>query len=110
MFHDHEPRRLGYRDIRTRWAVVQSTVGKLLAASAALVAVVGAIALSVLVLAVVVTGMLLVGAYLWWKTRDLRRQMRADMSRAVFGDNIIEGEIIDGEIVRDDGRKDGDKE
>jgi len=54
--------------------------------------------------------MLLVGAYLWWKTRDLRRQMRADMSRAVFGDNIIEGEIIEGEIVRDDGRKDGDKE
>lgn len=44
---------------------------------------------------------LIVGAmawgYLWWKTRDLRKQMR----QYPVGDGVIEGEIIEGEVIRE---------
>ena len=42
-------------------------------------------------LAVVLTG----GGYLWWQTRELRRQMRARMQdHPQFSGNVIEGEVI----------------
>jgi len=34
--------------------------------------------------------------YLWWKTRDLRKQMR----NHPFGDEVIAGEVIEGEVIR----------
>lgn len=44
---------------------------------------------------------LIVGAiawgYLWWKTRDLRKQMR----QHPLGDLVIEGEVIEGEVIRE---------
>jgi hypothetical protein len=43
----------------------------------------------VVVLAVVLT----FGGYLWWKTRDLRKEIRARMQPQPAGD-IIEGEVI----------------
>jgi len=63
--------------------------------------------------AVLLTVMLSVGtaafAYLWWKTRALRKQMRnfvppddATMKSDVFAGEAFEGEVIEGEAVRVD--------
>jgi hypothetical protein len=43
---------------------------------------------SVLLFAMLAGAALLVGGYLWWKTRDLRRQIRQRPGR------IIEGEVV----------------
>ena len=43
------------------------------------------------------------GGYLWWKTRELRRQMRARMqeqSQPWSGGDYIEGEVITREQTR----------
>ena len=40
-------------------------------------------------------------AYLWWKTRDLRKQMRNLPPRgATVETEVFEGEVIEGEAVR----------
>ena len=51
-------------------------------------------------------------AYLWWKTRHMRRQMREQMKnfpppgagveREVFRGEVYEGEVIEGEATRVD--------
>jgi len=66
-----------------------------LAISAVLLAL--AFMLSVLVFAVVATVGLLVWGYLWWRTRDLRKQMRG---------RSPEGHVIEGEVIRDLGSHD----
>ena len=60
---------------------------------------------SVLIFVAVLTvGAMAVG-YLWWKTRDLRKQMRMHP----LCDGVIKGEIIEGEVIREvdsiDGRE-----
>lgn len=42
-------------------------------------------------------------AYLWWKTRELRKQIRNSPPRAsTMEHEVFEGEIIEGEAVRVD--------
>jgi hypothetical protein len=48
--------------------------------------------LSLLIFAAVAAIALLVGGFLWWKTRALRRQMR---------ERPPGGRVIDGEVMRD---------
>lgn len=44
---------------------------------------------------------LTVGGYLWWQTRELRRQMRARMQpQPQAGGEVIEGEVISQERTR----------
>lgn len=87
------------------------------------VTIVGMVALGVVALmfsAVLLTVLLVVavigGAYLWWKTREVRRQFREMQARMrqmhesaaragepqgdVFRGEVFEGEIIEGEVVR----------
>lgn len=70
------------------------------------------IASAVLLGVVVIIG-LLASAYLWWKTRELRKQMRnfpprgaamgSEASKGeVFEGEVIEGEVIEGEVIRVD--------
>ncbi len=59
---------------------------------------------SLVALAIVVLGGLAVWAWLWWKTRAIRQQMRAP-STTMPHDFSMEsggGQIIDGEVIRDD--------
>ena len=62
-------------------------------------AIIGAVALvvafmfSVVALAIVSVIIVIAVAYLWWKTRDLRRRMR---------ENPPGGRVIDGDSIRDD--------
>jgi len=57
-----------------------------------------ALMFSVMLFAVVLTAGAVVWGYLWWKTRDLRKQMR---------DHPPGGLIIEGEVIREsNGRED----
>lgn len=49
------------------------------------------VSLTLLVIGLVIV--LSVGGYLWWQTRDLRKQIRARMQPQPRGD-IIEGEVV----------------
>ena len=67
-------------------------MGKILTTVASAAVLVIAFMLSLLVFAVVAAIGLMVGGYLWWKTRELRKQMR---------DRPQDGRIIEGEVIRD---------
>ncbi|MDO8262416.1 MAG: hypothetical protein Q7T21_04225 [Gallionella sp.] len=56
---------------------------------------------SVLIFMVVFTVGAMAWGYLWWKTRDLRKQMRNHpLGDEVIRGEVIEGEIINGEVIR----------
>jgi uncharacterized membrane protein len=78
-----------------------------LAAAVATAAVLGlALMFSAVLVAVIVVAAMLGWAYLWWKTRELRKLMRdyppgsVAMEREVAGKDTIRGEVIEGEAVR----------
>jgi uncharacterized iron-regulated membrane protein len=54
-----------------------------------------AFVVSLVFVAIGLTVVLIFGGYLWWKTRELRKQLRAEMQRQQqpAGD-VIEGEVI----------------
>jgi hypothetical protein len=59
-----------------------------------------AFVISLVFLAIVLGVVLIGGGYLWWKTRALRRQLRARMhSQPQPGGEIIEGEVIEVEAI-----------
>ncbi len=55
-----------------------------------------ALMFSALLLMVIVTVGVIAWGYLWWRTCDLRRQMRKHPP----SDIVIEGEVIEGEVIR----------
>jgi hypothetical protein len=95
-----EPRtRIGYRGSavsRAKHLALKTLVflgGALMLASA--------FVLSVVFLATGLAVVLTVGGYLWWQTRELRRQMRARMQgQPRFAGEVIEGEVISHERTR----------
>ena len=55
-----------------------------------------AFVVSLVFVAIGLAVVLIFGGYLWWKTRELRRQLRERMhSEAQPGGEIIEGEVIE---------------
>jgi hypothetical protein len=68
-------------------------LGKLIAFVAGSALLVLAFMFSVVLLAVLVTGGLILFGYFWWKTRALRKQLRENPRR---------GRTIEGEVIRDD--------
>lgn len=56
---------------------------------------------SLVLFVVLVAGGLLVWAYLWWKTRELRRQMRQRQETNGMRDQPAGGRVIEGEVIRD---------
>ncbi len=102
----------------------QGPVARVLALLGAALALVLAFTFSLVFLAVVALAGLLVGGYVWWKTRELRRQLRAAGVKGTNGlgglsgidgldgfaraagqrdgaqDSAASGEIIEGEAVR----------
>ncbi len=96
MQFDQGPQRLGYR------GSVGSRAGdvlvKVVAVTAGIVLLMSAFVLSLVFFAVAFTVVLVAGGYLWWKTRDLRKQMRAQMQEQMqprrSDDDVIEGVVI----------------
>lgn len=86
----------------------------LLRKAVAIVWTVALIGLALMFSAMLLTAILIVaaigGAYLWWTTRKIRRQMREQMQHFpprsaqaesdVFGSEVYSGEVIEGEAVR----------
>ena len=69
---------------------------KLVAAIAGSLILVGAFMLSRVLLAAVATVGVAGGVYLWWRTRELRKRLRAH-ARA----RPTDGRVIEGEVIRD---------
>ena len=67
-------------------------LGKILTAIASAAVLVVAFMLSLFIFALVAAIGLMLGGYLWWKTRELRKQMR---------ERPPGGRVIDGEVIRD---------
>jgi hypothetical protein len=80
-------------------------VAKAAAVIGGAILIVSALALSLVFFAVLIVVGVLVGGYLWWKTRELRKQIRTQLeSTSPFHTDrgkgeTLEGEIIEGEIV-----------
>ena len=72
----------------------QTLAGKLATFVAAASVVTLALMFSLVALAVVAVGGTIAGAWLWWKTRDVRKQMREQSGQRPAGGYIIEGEVI----------------
>ena len=66
---------------------------KALVVVGAAVTLVSAFAISLVFLAIGLVAVLTVGGYLWWQTRELRRQMRAGLQSRASG-VVIDGEVI----------------
>jgi hypothetical protein len=101
MYIEQPRARIGYQTsavTRAKHLAVKALVllgGALMLASAFVV--------SVVFLAVGLAVVLIGGGYLWWKTRDLRRQLRARMhERSQPAGEIIEGDVIEGEVIEGD--------
>jgi hypothetical protein len=57
--------------------------------------------LSALLVIVILTAGAMTWGYLWWKTRDLRKQMRQHPSVDGMNDGeVIRGKVIEGEVIR----------
>jgi hypothetical protein len=95
MHLDQPGPRIGYRGgalSRAKQLALKALVvvgGVLMLASAFL--------LSLVFLAIGLAVVLTVGGYLWWRTREVRRQMRARMQAA--SQPPCAGEVIEGEVV-----------
>jgi hypothetical protein len=79
---------------------------RILAVAGGLLVLAGAVAISLVVFAVALAGLLLFGLWFWWKKRDVIKQMRqmhAQMRRPSPYDN---GNVIEGEVV---GKKDSSR-
>ena len=78
-----------------------SFAGRLLGFVGAVVVAILAFMFSLAALAVVAVGGALLGGWLWWKTRAMRKQVREQMERQA---NLrpADGYIIEGEVIRRD--------
>jgi membrane protein implicated in regulation of membrane protease activity len=81
-------------DYRGRWfgPRVSGLLTKALAVAVGVTLLIGAVAISFVLFAVALTGLLILGIYVWWKTRELRRELKSRMRR---------GDVIEGEVVRE---------
>ncbi|MDX8384942.1 MAG: hypothetical protein R8M11_00320 [Gallionella sp.] len=67
-----------------------------------------ALMFSAVVFSILAIGGVIVGGYVWWKTRELRKQMRDFSAQNVMREGevaeeeIIKGEVIEGEVIHVD--------
>jgi hypothetical protein len=95
-----DPRaRLGYRGSAVSRA--KNLALKALVALGGVLMLVSAFVLSLAFLTIGLAVVLTVGGYLWWQTRELRRQMRERMqAHSEFDGEVIEGEVISQDRTR----------
>jgi ABC-type nickel/cobalt efflux system permease component RcnA len=95
-----ESQKLGYhgRGVGSR---AQGVIAKTLAVVAAGLLIASAIAVSLVLFVIALSGLLVFGLYLWWKTRELRKQMRSRPGQ---------GDVIEGEVIREVHLKDAERD
>jgi membrane protein implicated in regulation of membrane protease activity len=94
-----------------------SLLGRVVGVAAGAVLLIAALMFSVVIFAFALAAGLLVWGWVWWKTREVRRQMREQMEaqrmeqpyggEAQPNDAAPGGRIIEGEVIRDEGNDDG---
>lgn len=63
------------------------------------VALTGALVLSLAFFVVILAALVVFGGYFWWKTRDLRRQVRQQMQEQTRAPAAPQGDIIEGVVI-----------
>jgi hypothetical protein len=97
--HLNEPRaRIAYRGSAVSRAKHLALKSFVVLAGAVMLA--SAFVVSLVFVAAGLAVALIFGGYLWWKTRELRRQFRARMQEQKPPGEVIEGEVIEGEVIR----------
>ena len=92
--HLDEPRaRIAYRG--TAISHAKQLVLKALVVLGGTVVLVSAFMVSLVFVAIGLAVVVIFGGYLWWKTRELRRQLRAQMQ----GQSQPAGQVIEGEVI-----------
>jgi predicted membrane protein len=71
---------------------------RILTVAAGTLVLVGAVAISFVVFVIVLTALLVIGLYVWWKTRHFRRQLEEQLNAQRSG--APRGETIEGEVIR----------
>ncbi|MEO8038323.1 MAG: hypothetical protein ABI794_06105 [Betaproteobacteria bacterium] len=79
-----------------------SLLGKVVAVVLGTAALVAAFVFSLVLLAVLLTGALVVGGYVWWRTRALRKTLR-EQQRTGWPAARVRGQVYEGEVLRDTG-------
>jgi hypothetical protein len=85
---------------------LSSSLRKLVAVVATAAVIGMAVMFSVVLIAVILVAGSITLGYFWWKTRDLRKQMRNHPARGVVMEgeisesDFIKGEVIEGEAIR----------
>jgi hypothetical protein len=95
MQHEEPHARIAYRGSAISRAKLLGVKALVLGGGALVLA--SAFVLSVVFVAIGLVVVLTVGGYLWWKTRELRRQMRAQMQRQ--SQPWADGDVIEGEVI-----------
>ena len=97
--HIEEPRgRIGYQD--SAISRVKNFALKAFVVLGGAVLLASAFAISLVILVIALAVVLTFGGYLWWKTRELRRQMRERMQEQRQSPPV--GEVIEGEVISED--------
>jgi uncharacterized protein (DUF58 family) len=82
---NQEPPRLGHGERKP-----PGLLARILAVTVGLLVLIGAVAVSFVLFAIALTVLLAFGIYVWWKTRDLRRQLRTTPPS--------DGDVIEGQV------------
>ena len=98
MQFDQERPLLGQR--RGVYSTAMNVIVKVAAVTAGAIMLISALVLSIVFVVGAVAVLLVVGGYFWWKTRDVRKQMREQM-RTQVRPPFAQGDVIEGVVVRD---------
>jgi hypothetical protein len=101
MYLDEPRARIGYRGGAISRAKQFALKGLVVLGGAVMLA--GAFLLSLVFLAIGLAAVLVFGGYLWWQTRELRRQLRVRMQERTqpqSAGRVFEGEVITPERTR----------
>lgn len=94
---DEPHSRIGHRGSAISRAKQLALKGLLVVGGAVML--VSAFVVSLTFLAIGLVVVLIAGGYLWWQTRDLRRQLRARMQEQSQPEPQSRGQVIEGEVV-----------
>jgi hypothetical protein len=89
-----------------RWRGSGNLLTRILTVAAGTLVLIGAVAISFVVFVIVLTAVLVIGLYVWWKSRHFRRQLKEQLNAQRAG--APRGDIIEGEVIRKDEAKPSD--
>lgn len=111
MRYDDDRFMLGYHDGRSP-SRASGLLAKVLSVTAAAVVLISAVAVSLVLFAVALVALVAFGLYLWWKTRAVRKELRAwsqemDVQGAEAPEresnpgSAFQDDVVDAEVVRE---------